>query len=425
QAVRSLQPAGHDGAAPRVALAFELGDKAYRIEKRFLRRPAAELALPDGRHLHGEAAEEALEALVMGERGSRRGAPEGPGAFGLLWVGQGQSFALPEVAAGARATLQAALDLEVGEVLGGDHGSALIGRLDAALHELIYRRGQPRGRFGEAVAAQAELGQEIARLEQERAELEQDLSELEAAQAAYQRLRAEARAHDVEQEIAALTARCDQLKVRRAEVREAEAALATLRHTLAEARAEQTHRQGLREALRAAERECEAATKAEAELAAAAAEAERVEAEQVAKAARLQAGADAAENRQRGLERLLQALRQRDHARAALGAAASEVRLELEAEGLERVRVDGKPPGEAVRSLRIVDPLTIEIAGVGRIVVRPVVAERRRLQSSLKEAERTIAREVQGLGLRRAKAEARQLEFALATEPAIAGRAAA
>ncbi|HLT03218.1 MAG TPA: AAA family ATPase, partial [Geminicoccaceae bacterium] len=62
QAVRSLQPAGHDGAAPRVALAFELGDKAYRIEKRFLRRPAAELALPDGRHLHGEAAEEALEA---------------------------------------------------------------------------------------------------------------------------------------------------------------------------------------------------------------------------------------------------------------------------------------------------------------------------------------------------------------------------
>src|SRR5690606_12274982 len=136
-------------------------------------------------------------------------------------------------------------------------------------------------------------------------------------------------------------------------------------------------------------------------------------------------GADAAEHRQRGLERLLQALRQRDHARAALGAAASEVRLELEAAGLERVRVDGKPPGEAVRALRIVDPLTIEIAGVGRIVVRPVVAERRRLQSSLKEAERTIAREVQGLGLRRAKAEARQLEFALATEPAIAGRAAA
>ena len=59
QAVRSFQPAGHEGASPRVALGFEIDGRPYRIEKRFLRRASAELALPDGRHLHGDAAEEA------------------------------------------------------------------------------------------------------------------------------------------------------------------------------------------------------------------------------------------------------------------------------------------------------------------------------------------------------------------------------
>ena len=54
----------------------------YRIEKRFLRRPSAELALPDGRHLHGEAAEEALEALLGG--GGRRPAGSGRRGAGRL-----------------------------------------------------------------------------------------------------------------------------------------------------------------------------------------------------------------------------------------------------------------------------------------------------------------------------------------------------
>jgi DNA repair exonuclease SbcCD ATPase subunit len=416
QAVKSLQPAGHDGASPRVALQFEVGGQPYRIEKRFLRRPAAELTLPDGRHLHGEAAEEALDALLGGESAGRRGA-EVLGVFSLLWVGQGQSFVLPELASGARVTLHAALDAEVGEVLGGDHGSTLIHRLDEVLHELIYRRGQPKGRYREAAAAQAELEREIARLEQEHGELEHDLVELEEAQLAYEHLRADPGARQAEIELAELAARCDQLKLRRAEIREAEAALAAVRHTLAQVQAERAHRQTLRESLLAAEQERAAASTAETELAAAAAETERVAGEQAGIVERLQAALDAAESRQRALQRLAQALRQRDDARAALGAAASEVRFELAATALERVRIDGRPLGEAVRSLRILDPLTIEIADVGQIMVRPVVAERRRLQSSLKEAERTIGRELDVLGLRRPKPEARQLEFALAAEP--------
>ncbi|HEX5796411.1 MAG TPA: AAA family ATPase, partial [Geminicoccaceae bacterium] len=143
QSVKSLQPAGHDGAAPRVALEFEAEGRPYRIEKRFLRRATAELLLPDGRQIHGEAAEEALERLLaggdaVGAGGNRRGTLDALGLWSLLWVGQGQSFVQPALAAGGRATLQAALDSEVGEVLGGDHGPELIGALDQALYELVY-----------------------------------------------------------------------------------------------------------------------------------------------------------------------------------------------------------------------------------------------------------------------------------------------
>ena len=424
QAVKSLQPAGHDGAAPRVALQFEIGGQPYRIEKRFLRRPAAELALPDGRQLHGEAAEEALDALLGGDSHGRRGAAEALGIFSLLWVGQGRSFVLPEVAPDARATLQSALDAELGEVLGGDHGSALIQRLDEALHELIYRRGQPKGRYREATAAQAELEQEIARLEQERMELEQDLAGLEEARVEYERLSADQRARHAEQEIAELASRRDQLKVRGAEIREADAALAAAHHALAQAQDEQGRRQALRATLLAAEHDAEAAAAAEAALAGDAAEAERLAGEQAGKMERLQATLDAAENQQRGLQRLAQAIRQRDDARAALGAAASEVRFELEATALERVRIDGRPLDEAVQSLRIVDPLAIAIADVGRITIHPVVADRRRLQSSLKDAEGRIARELEILGLRRPRPAARQLEFALVATPRLGGNAA-
>ena len=164
QTVKSLQPAGHDGASPRVMLDFEIGRKRYRIEKRFLRRPGAELALPDGRCLRGEAAEEALESLlaggaVDGEAGGGRSGPAGTeGIWSLLWVGQGQSFALPEILPDAHGALQIALDAELGLVLGGEHGGALIGALDQALHELIYKARRPRGAYKKADDERAARG---------------------------------------------------------------------------------------------------------------------------------------------------------------------------------------------------------------------------------------------------------------------------
>jgi hypothetical protein len=103
---------------------------------------------------------------------------------------------------------------------------------------------------------------------------------------------------------------------------------------------------------------------------------------------------------------------------------ASEVRLELEPQAWGRVRVDGRALDVTSRWLRIVEPLDIEIADVGRIQVRPVIADHRRLQASVKDAERRIARELEVLGLRPPDPKARQLEFELAADVPLAGAAA-
>jgi DNA repair exonuclease SbcCD ATPase subunit len=423
QTVKSFQPAGHAGASPRVALELEVDGRPYRIEKRFLRRPSAQLTLPDGRHLHGEAAEEALEALLGGGDGGRHSGPEVQSVWRLIWVGQGQSFALPEIGSGARTTLQSALDAEVGEILGGDHGGALIAGLDEALHELVYKAGRPRGRYKEADDARQALALEIADLEARHDELERDLNDLERVRIEHDRLRADQGAPGTEQELAELAARRDQLKVRHAELREAEAALATMRHDLGQLQAELTRRHAAREALAAADRESEQASSSEVELAEAAAAAERLGAELAGKVDRLQATLDAAERQQRALQRLAQAIRQRDDGRAALRAVASEVRLELEPQARGRVRVDGRSLDATSRWLRIVEPLDIEIADVGRIQVRPVIADHRRLQAGVKDAERGIARELEALGLRPPDPKARQLEFELAADVPLAGAA--
>ncbi|HZA66477.1 MAG TPA: AAA family ATPase, partial [Geminicoccaceae bacterium] len=419
RAIKSFQPVGHEGASPRVALSFEIDHEPYRIEKRFLRRPGAELVLPDGRHLHGEAAEEALESLLAGGSASGEdlggsGAPEALGIWSLLWVGQGQSFALPEIATGARGTLQTALEAEVGELLGGDHGAALIRSTEQSLSELVYKAGRPRGRYKEADDARRALETEVADLEARREELERDLNELEGMRAEYERGRADQSAGQAEAALAELMAQRDRLVVQRAALREAEVDLQVRRTDLEKAEAEQTRRRALREALAVAGTEGEAAAALEAAAAKAAAEAERVAGEQAARVERLQATLDDAESHGRGLQRLAQAIRQRDDGRAALGAAASEVRLELDPKALWRVRVDGRSLEEPDQSLRIVDALAIEIAEVGRITIRPAVADLKRLQGSVREAKRQIARELEVLGLRPPTVKARQLEFDLA-----------
>ena len=96
----------------------------------------------------------------------------------------GPVIRLPEIA--ARATLQSVLDAEVGEE-GGDDGSALIARLDEALHELTYKAdGRAAGTRRRTTRASPEA-RDCGSRSRCGMELERDLNELESVRE-YERL---------------------------------------------------------------------------------------------------------------------------------------------------------------------------------------------------------------------------------------------
>ena len=113
-------------AGPVVELAFELDDDLYQITKRFIKKPYARLACPDGRTLEGDVAEETLRSLLGFDEPGKTGAkPETLGMWNVLWVQQGQSFGALDLPESARSNLHSALESEVGTVLGGRRGRAL------------------------------------------------------------------------------------------------------------------------------------------------------------------------------------------------------------------------------------------------------------------------------------------------------------
>ena len=135
-------------AAPVVELAFEVDEGIYRIKKRFVKKPYAQLSCPDGRQLEGDAAENELRDLLGFDEAGRSGAqPETLGMWNVLWVQQGQSFGALDLPDSARSNLHSALELEVGEVLGGKRGRALPQSLEKQLLELVTATGLPRGAY--------------------------------------------------------------------------------------------------------------------------------------------------------------------------------------------------------------------------------------------------------------------------------------
>ena len=340
----------------------------YRIEKRFLRRPSAELALPDGRHLHGEAAEEALEALLGGGSHGRRSAAEVLGICSLLWVGQGQSF-VPARDRPGRAR----------------HAAVGSGRRDRRdPRRRSWRRADrsawtkpctswstaraAAGRYKEADdARQAARARDRATSKPGADGARADLRARERARRARAPARRPARAGMPSRSSpswrrGATSSRCGTPSCARRRRR-----WPRLRHELAQVQAEQARRQAAaRRRSLAAEHDARGGrAPPRPRWRAPPPQPSAWPANRRARWSACRPRSMPAENQQRGLQRLAQAIRQRDDGRAALRAAASEVRFELEPQALERVRVDGRPLDEAARSLRIVDPLDDRDRGRG------------------------------------------------------------
>ncbi len=132
---------------PEVSVDFELDGHPWQLRKAFCQRPEAELRGP-GERIVGEAVEERLAELFgFKPPGKGRSKPEEhQGVYGLLWVEQGASHRALGVGAG-RGAIATALEQEVGQVVGGERGRALLAAA-AERHATFWdKRGNPRGGY--------------------------------------------------------------------------------------------------------------------------------------------------------------------------------------------------------------------------------------------------------------------------------------
>ena len=232
QSVKSLQPAGHEGAAPRVALDFELGRKHYRIEKRFLRQ-YARLSLPDGRRFEAPELEEELQRLLGFDAPGNRGiTPEQLGAWSVLWVSQGNSFRQPEILDRTRRGLEGSLASEMGALLGTDDASEVKKAVQQALGELVGAYERPRGRYKKVIEEIASLTEERDRLHQAKVRLAGEVEQLESARRRLAELRDEREDRRLLDQRDEAQRRIDELKALQDQIRiiEAQCQLAAREH---------------------------------------------------------------------------------------------------------------------------------------------------------------------------------------------------
>jgi DNA repair exonuclease SbcCD ATPase subunit len=160
-----LQPYG-EAVRPEVAIDFELGETRWSLRKAFCQKPEAELIGP-GERLTGEAVEERLAGL-LGFVPPGRGEPnpeEHHGIHGLLWVAQGTAHGAFK-AGPHRDAIASALESEVGQVMGGERGRALLAAAEARRAEHWTRTGKPRGertRLAEEVRVLGQRRDDVAR----------------------------------------------------------------------------------------------------------------------------------------------------------------------------------------------------------------------------------------------------------------------
>ena len=429
-------------AAPVVELAFELDDGPYRITKRFIKKPYAQLSCPDGRSLEGDAAEDTLRGLLDFDEPGKTGAkPESLGMWKVLWVQQGQSFGALDLPERARSSLHSALESEVGTVLGGRRGRALPQAIEKQLSDLITgSTNRPRGAYKELIDRVETVIQELDDLRNRRQDLTQTLNDLEEAQETLERLstgnRDQADQNELDEArqryrwLAELEARIEaastELKLRKRTLDQAEQAAVERKQLKDDINAEETALEEARQrlvgvrkqekqvrsrvdALRAVVRQSETAVTQADE---AVSRCRRVLGT-VERQARLRdlegrcKKAQAADKRRREAQQAAAAILVTDQAIMAihkaakglqavqgrLNAAATLISFDMTYDGLSGIKVNGDPVTDDRLSVQAVEPVTITVPDRGRITVAPAIAGREELlrrqrnaKTSLKEA---------------------------------------
>lgn len=163
----------------RVALDFEHAGAAYRIEKSFLRSRSAQFFRDGTLVARDRAADEAVWELIGVAPGSGRAGVD-EAAFGILWVGQRQSFLVPDPSEAAAAALNRAIHEEVGTLVGGERAQLVLAAVAGDLDRLVTAQGRPRagGPLAAAIQRRDGLAAELAGVEAHLADLDARLTEL-------------------------------------------------------------------------------------------------------------------------------------------------------------------------------------------------------------------------------------------------------
>ncbi|KFL90181.1 hypothetical protein AmDm5_1037 [Acetobacter malorum] len=459
--VKDLQPYG--GGAPHVAVSFTWKSMDCHLEKQFISKAFTRLVLGPER-FEGDQAEEALRNLLGLEEASKG---EAAGLWSALLVGQGESFAQPDLNQTGQDSLRSCLEHGVDHATGGAAASAVLSRVRDRLHLLqTAKSGQPTGKYKQALEQEAQAQACLQDLENRRAALEEDLAALDQARRALREQEDPERKAQDEAELLALRQLRDKLRVADAEEQAARAALATVTHTRNSICDEQERRQERRETQRKLERDAaemqhdlQVLTQrtAQARQRYEESRTQREQAEQQQQAARqallavsrratvLQQRAALDRSRQTLhraeaactrleqaravlaalqvdealIRRVRKAVREQDAAQAALNARATRLTVTLKPEAAGRVLLDGAacPQGEMV----LTQAAEVQVEGIGQFRITPAVKDhdealaaadtaRQQLQSVLHSAGCQSAEDAETLFEERRQAETRVAE---------------
>ncbi|KXV16575.1 hypothetical protein AD933_06175 [Acetobacter malorum] len=459
--VKDLQPYG--GGAPHVAVSFTWKGMDCHLEKQFISKAFTRLILGPER-FEGDQAEEDLRNLLGLEEASKG---EAAGLWSALLVGQGESFAQPDLNQTGQDSLRSCLEHGVDHATGGAAASAVLSRVRDRLHLLqTAKSGQPTGKYKQALEQEAQAQACLQDLQNRRTALEEDLAALDQARRALREQEDPERKAQDEAELLALRQLRDKLRVADAEEQAARAALATVTHTRNSICDEQERRQERRETQRKLEREAaemqhdlQAVMQrtAQARQRYEESRTQREQAEQQQQAARqallavsrratvLQQRAALDRSRQTLhraeaactrleqaravlaalqvdealIRRVRKAVREQDAAQAALNARATRLTVTLQPEAAGRVLLDGAacPQGEMV----LTQAAEMQVEGVGQFRITPAVKDhdealaaadtaRQQLQSVLHSAGCQSAEHAETLFEERRQAETRVAE---------------
>lgn len=191
-AAEAMQPFGQS-VRPEVAIDFDLDGRSWSLHKTFCQRPEATLIGP-GERITGEDVEDRLAQLFGFVPAGRGGSnPEkNQGAYGLLWVEQGAAHRSLGVGAG-RETIASALESEVGQVLGGERGRALVSAAEGRRNAFWSKIDKPRGEWKSLRDEVKSIEDEIIDLERQHAAYDGKIDDLDRKLSVLARHRSEDR----------------------------------------------------------------------------------------------------------------------------------------------------------------------------------------------------------------------------------------